>query len=138
MSEENIITVQIPVKVDDGFISDIVCTMLEGGSNYWIATIKVNHPNGMKTKSTPLSTWAADALNKGGSLMIFPQDSDGEVLTINRANIVTGLKMWVGNHPESVSVIYEDGENHIDAGDIDADDADAILQYGTFGELVFG
>jgi hypothetical protein len=41
-------------------------------------------------------------------------------------------------HPSSVSLINESGKNGIDAGNIDADDADAILQYAVFRELVFG
>ena len=46
---------------------------------------------------------------------------------------VNGLKLWVEKHPKNAFPIYEN-----EIGDIDADDADCILQYALFGELVFG
>jgi hypothetical protein len=134
---KDVIFLEVPVKLDDGFVNDVICTMFEGGSNYWINTIKINHPNGMKLKSTPTSEWAADALNKGGSVTIFPHEYDGDIVTLNKQNLIDGVKKWAAGS-NLLEIINEDGQNYIDAGNIDADEADVILQYSVFGEIVFG
>jgi hypothetical protein len=134
---ENII-LQVSVELDDEFFDYLICDMFEGGSNYWIDKVSIDHPDGKKPNGVPMSEWASGALNKGGSLTILPQEWDDGACTINKANIVTGLKMWVANYPDSVTFCREHGKNCIDAGNIDANESDRILQYAIFGELVFG
>lgn len=134
---ENVI-LEVPVELDDEFFDYLVCDMFEGGSNYWIARVSIDHPDGKKPKGVPMSEWASGALNKGGSLTILPQEWDDGALTIGKANIVTGLMMWIKNRPDSVTLCREHGRNCIDAGNIDADEADCILQYAMFGEVIFG
>lgn len=134
---ENVI-VHVPIELDDEFFEYLICDMFEGGSNYWIDKVSINHPDGKKPKGVPMSTWASDALNKGGSLTILPQEWDEGTLTIGKGNIVTGITMWINNHPKSVSIVHERGKNCIDAGNIDADESDCILQYAMFGQLIFG
>lgn len=134
---ENLI-VSVPVELDDEFIEDVVCTMLEGGSNYWVDTIDIDHPEGQRPRYTPVSTWAADALNKGGNITIYPIEEEDGIVTINRENLVSGVKQLIDEHPDRVAVTYDHKANHIDFGSMDADDADAILQYAVFGDLIFG
>jgi hypothetical protein len=126
------ITIQVPVELDNQFFEDIVVTMLEGGSNYWVDHITINHPEGEKPKGVPVAIWAASAINKGGYITIFVQhEGDAHDLppgNINKEILVSGVQQWINNHkipPEAI-------ENY------DADDADAILQYARFGKLVFG
>lgn len=133
---ENIL-VQIPVELDDEFFEDIICTAFEGGSNYWIGNIQVIHPDGEKLKGTPLSTWIASAVNENRTIKILPRE-DTVTVILDKKRLIGGLEKWIMRHPSNVSLINENGKNGIDAGDIDADDADAILQYAVFGELVFG
>lgn len=134
---EDVILLQIPVKINDEFVSDIVCTMFEGGSNYWINTIKINHPNGVKLKSTPTSEWAASALNKGGSVTIFPHEYEGDIVTLTKQKLIDGIKLWATGS-RFFEIVNEDGQHYIDAGNIDADESDVILQYSVFGEIIFG
>ena len=61
------LTLPITVELDDTFFEDIIVTALEGGSNYWIDHITINHPEGQKPRDAPNSVWAGDALNKGGA-----------------------------------------------------------------------
>jgi hypothetical protein len=129
--------IKVLVEVDDEFFDNIVTTMLEGGSNYWIKTIQIHHPDGEKPKGIPLSTWAASALNKGGFVMIQPQD-EIKHYRLEMKDLWNGLHRWIESKPGSVPVVVENGKTTIDAGDIDANDADAILQYALFGILVFG
>lgn len=134
---ENFI-VDIPVELDDEFFDDIICIMLEGGSNYWIDTIDIDHPDGKRPSGTPVSTWAADAINKGGSITIYPIEEEDGITTIKRENLIFGVQQLIEEHPDWVAVTYENKKNRIDLGCMDADDADAIMQYAVFGELVFG
>lgn len=117
-------------KPDNAFIEDVIVTMLEGGSNYWIDHVKAGQ---QRTKGVPVSVWVANIVNKGGTVYIFPQgENKGYGLT--KPRLIAGIQRWVEKHPRQVSII--DGE--IDAGQIDAGDADAILQYALFGKLVYG
>ena len=128
-----ITTIKVPVDIDDTFIDDIVTTMFEGGSNYWVDHIKINQP---KPQGLPTATWAATVLNTGEMVVIFPKEDDmGYRLT--REKVIEGLQEWV-DHTMNVPMITEDGKTTIDAGNIDADDADSILQYALFGKLVYG
>jgi len=131
------VIVQIPVELDDEFFDDIICTMFEGGSNYWIGKTQIIHPDGEKPKGMPVSAWIASAINKDGMIKILPQD-DNVTVVLNKKRLVFGLKEWITKCPDKVSLINENGKNCIDAGNVDADDADAILQYALFEELVFG
>jgi hypothetical protein len=127
------------VDLDDEFFEDIICTMFEGGSNYWIDKIKINHPDGNKPKDVPNSTWAANALNNGGNIIIYPYGEDEEKITLVKNMLVEGLDKWAKNYPTHVSIVHENtGKSTIDAGDIDADDADIILQYALFNDVIYG
>jgi hypothetical protein len=133
---ENVI-IRVPIELDDEFFDDIICTMFEGGSNYWLGKIQVIHPDGEKPSGMPASEWIASAVNKDGMIKILPQE-DTVTVILDKKRLVDGLEKWITRHPSSVSLINENEKNSIDAGNIDADDADAILQYAVFGELVFG
>jgi hypothetical protein len=133
------IEIQTVLELDDEFFEDIITCMFEGGSNYWIKYITINHPDGKKPSETPNSTWSADALNKGGTVIVFAHDAElGSVLT--RAKLVSGIKGWMITHKGRASIINssKSGELTLDAGDIDAAEADAILQYALFGKLIYG
>jgi hypothetical protein len=124
--------VTVPVELDDQFFEDMVVTIMEGGANYWVDHISINHPDGNKPKGLPGSIWAASALNKGGSIIVFVREEgdshDSPPVTMTKEMLVSGIQMWINNHrtpPEAL-------ENY------DADDADCVLQYSLFKELVFG
>lgn len=125
------------VDLDDEYFVDIICTMFEGGSNYWINQIKINHPDGNKPKDVPNSVWAAGALNNGGNIIIYPYETD-EKITLVKNMLIEGLDKWAKNFPTHVSVITENKKCVIDAGNIDVDDADIILQYALFNDIIYG
>lgn len=126
------VTVQVPVELDDQFFEDLLVTIIEGGSNYWVDHITINHPDGDKPKGVPGSVWAASAINKGGSITVFvqhegdPFDFPPEI--VNKKMLVSGVQQWINTSKTPSEAL----ENY------DADDADAILQYARFGKLVFG
>ena len=116
-------------KLPENFYEDILVTALEGGSNYWIDYIKAANPP--KPREMATSIWVSYRLNDGKTVFI---NADGVQYGLTKPKLTKGIKLWVKNHPKQVHLV--DGE--LDAGSIDAGDADAILQYALFGELVYG
>ena len=133
MTTQNI---NIEVELNDQFFEDILITALEGGSNYWLQSIKVNHPGGPKPKGIPNSIWAAQAINLLSSVECYSDDGEKETLTLG--SLTNAVLLWTQNHPDKVEIYNYNGKHSIDAANIDADDADEILQYALFGTLVYG
>lgn len=133
------IAIGYEVELDDQFFEDLIVTAFEGGSNYWVDHVEINHPNGDKPKGEPGSVWAASALNKGGSVTFFIlEEGDNFDNTppsiLTKDMLIKGVQMWAKEFPDHVSI--DDGQ--IDMGNTDADDADAIIQFALFDDLVFG
>lgn len=124
---------EIEVNLTEQDIQDIVIIALEGGIGYW-ACLDDTDASGDKTTSE----WAADVLLTGGSLTFTdaegdPDDPDTESWTLTLDKLLNGIKLY-----------FEDGchvkveDNSIDTSDIDANDADCIVQFALFGEVVYG
>jgi hypothetical protein len=130
------LTIPITFALDEQFFEDILVTALEGGSNYWIEGIQINHPGGARPKGVPSSIWASQALINGGSV-IFKTDDD-RILTLN--DFHNGVKVWAEKHPNTIAstISTENNKITLDPSNLDANDADAILQYALFGKLVYG
>lgn len=113
MVKESII-MEVQVELNDQFFDDIICTMLEGGSNYWIEHVIIKHPDGTKPRGTPLSEWASSAINKGGEVHIYPSEEMGHFV-LTKQKIINGLKDLMKAHPGTLALIHENSENSIDA-----------------------
>ena len=115
---------QIEVNLTQQDVDDIMVAALEGGINYWCREAEV--------VGEYLGEYASDQISRGGSLILHDSESsDKWELTLEK--FLNGVKLY-----------FEDGchvqveDNRIDAGDIDAGDADCIIQLAIFGEVVFG
>lgn len=115
---------QIEVNLTQQDIDDIMVAALEGGINYWCREAEV--------VGKYLGEYASDQISRGGSLILHDSESsDKWELTLEK--FLNGVKLY-----------FEDGchvqveDNCIDAGDIDAGDADCIVQFALFGKVVFG
>ena len=115
---------QIEVNLTQQDVDDIMVAALEGGINYWCREAEV--------VGEYLGKCASDQISRGGSLILHDSESsDKWELTLEK--FLNGVKLY-----------FEDGchvqveDNRIDAGDIDAGDADCIIQFALFGEVVFG
>jgi len=106
-----------PTKQD---IDDIVCTALEGGITYWCYKAKV-------CEDKYFGEYASDQISRGGSLELFVDDED-ETFILNEENFLNGLEMYC----------KENKIDYADPAEIDANDADCIIQYAVFGEVVYG
>lgn len=112
------------------FLSDILLTAIEGGINYWAW----QHAR----------SWDEDyeILN---AITISPMDEDGSEgtqVTVDHAKLEEAIALIVG--PQSEFEVRDDILQQIvlatrnnDAGEIDAEAADVIVQAACFGEIVY-
>ena len=117
------LNINYTVEYDNQCIDDIMITALEGGITYWCDRIEV--------VGDYLGDYASDQISRGGTLRLYvPDEKKWFELTLEK--FVKGLEKVVGER--SPDIVYE---GKIDADEIDADDADAIIQYAIFGEIVY-
>lgn len=115
---------EIVVNLTMQDIDDIMCAALEGGICYWCSTAEVI--------GGYLGEYAHEQISRGGALRLHDCESD-QVYDLTLKNFLKGMKLY-----------FEDGchvkveDNSIDTADIDANDADCIVQFALFGEVVYG
>jgi len=115
---------QIEVNLTQQDIDDIMVAALEGGINYWCREAEV--------VGKYLGEYASDQISRGGTLILHDvYSSDKWELTLEK--FLNGVKLYF---EQGCHVLVED--NAIDTGDIDANDADCIVQFALFGRVVFG
>lgn len=118
------LNIAFEVSYDDECIDDIMTTALEGGITYWCDEAKV--------VGDYLGEYASEQISRGGVLKLHdPEEDQYYELTLDK--FLTGLKKVVSER--GLDVIYE---GKIDSSEIDSEDADAIIQYAIFGEVVYG
>jgi len=116
----------------DEFLHDVFVTALEGGIGYWSAALTYHWSTGDGTTSD----------YQGFEARIV--DEEDTEHTINRDVIRKGLRLIREGTPAGLH-LNEDyirrikaAERAHDAGDLDAFDADIIVQVGLFEEVVYG
>jgi len=113
-------------EVPDGFYDDIMVTALEGGINYWCSKATAKDGNFFGAE------FVSDVISKGGIVIIHPDDESGEEPKELTADMIDlALQQLIDRH----------GQEWIDklmSQDIDAGDADTIIQQAIFGEQIFG
>ena len=115
---------QIEVTLTQQDIDDIMTTALEGGITGWCNQVEV--------VGEQLGRSASEQISKGRSLILYDMESsDKWELTLKK--FLNGVKLYF---EDGCHVQVNDGS--IDTGDIDANDADCIIQLALFGEVVFG
>ena len=115
---------QIDVNLSQQDIDDIMAVALDGGICYWCRKAEV--------VGEYLGEYASDQISRGGSLILYDaESSDKWELTLEK--FLNGVKLYF---EQGCHVQVED--NAIEIGDIDAGDADCIVQFALFGEVVFG
>tara|TARA_R100000152_G_scaffold10353_1_gene4281 strand:- start:6074 stop:6466 length:393 start_codon:yes stop_codon:yes gene_type:complete len=127
------VNVTIELNVQD--IMDLLCIGFEGGVNYWCESIQ---GIGGDTSKLPERRYEVqheyEWLAIGGRLEI---GADGEIHTLTPEMLEKGLQLWIDKN--SVEVYYDQRRKKsvVELGNIDAGDADNIIQYSLFGKLVY-
>lgn len=118
------------------FLADIITSAIEGGTGYWACV----HQYQYMMDDTLHPCIGALVPDAGARATIQDEDDDKlyeltidviargiSAIRATRDGINTGIRQ---------SIITGDNDN--DAGEIDADGADAIVQFAIFGRLVYG
>lgn len=116
--------INFDVEYDNEVIDDIMATALEGGITYWCDNAEV--------VGDYLGEYASEQISRGGTLKLHDSEED-ETYELTLDKFLAGLATVVGER--GLDVIYQ---GKIDPSNIDAEDADAIIQYAIFGEVVYG
>lgn len=120
--------IKFNVEVTNQDIDDIMCTDLESGITYWCRRAEV-------VGDKYLGEYAHEQISRGGSLMLYDVDSsDKWEMTLDKFK--HGLQLYLSEHTEAIDD-NEFGMYCLDTSYIDAYEADEILQYALFGEVVF-
>lgn len=118
------LNINYKVELDNECIDDIMATALEGGITYWCDDTEV--------VGAYLGEYASEQISRGGTLKLHDSEED-ETYELTLEKFLSGLAKVVGER--GLDVLYE---GKIDPSNIDAEDADAIIQYAIFGEVVYG
>lgn len=140
-----IITIVQDIELSD--ISDLLCSALEGGSNYWYFIQDFIKPKIWAFDDRPISKTKEEAnklthshfahcypLNEGGALMIDDSQADepelGKPVRLDLDSIRNGLKLMAQEYPRH----WKDFVTN----QADAITGDVFLQLCVFGKLVYG
>lgn len=115
---------QIDVNLSQQDIDDIMAVALDGGICYWCRKAEV--------VGEYLGEYASDQISRGGALILHDAES-AQTWELTLEKFLKGVKLYF---EQGCHVNVED--NAIDTCDIDANDADCIIQFAVFGEVVFG
>ena len=133
------ITVMVTVTLDEEDISDILCTALEGGIGYWacLCNDEPSWQEGIKKVEQAGKTPYYDrimweVLKSGGSVRF--QDAEdleeGEIWDYNMDTFYKSVQLYEQKRGSLKKALKD--------GSFDAIEADIFIQYGLFGEIVFG
>lgn len=109
--------------VDASLIDDILSTAFEGGINYWCSGVEVDDFSG--------ALYASEVPSNGGVITIMEDDPYDEPIPHRMScnDVLRGIGLYCDAH----NVLPEALED-----DYDASDADEIVQYAIFGQIVYG
>lgn len=140
------ITVEIDVQITDEDIDDIMCSALEGGINYWCYKVKV--------VDKYLGEYASEQISRGGMLLLFDSedvDEEGHHKTyiLNKEKLIEGIRLGITKNlitaiePTTVTeksgfIVKTENVYRLETGNMDANDADLIVQFALFGEVMYG
>ena len=128
---EYVIKPKIEFKVTDQDIDDIMATALDCGISYWCREAEV-------VGGEYRGEWASDEISRGGILRLNDAESDDKWL-LTKNKFLKGIKLWAESgwcRESNIDQCFFEGK--LDTGNIDAIEADVIVQLALFGEVVFG
>lgn len=126
--------VTIGIEIPDDLPFAIFITGIEGGINYWFDVTKYRWRT--PTGKDDLYGFYAKGHDR--------ENEETKEVTINRETILKGITMVCGDDDVGLSKRWRDSiksaivsYDETDYLDMDADDADHVLQIGIFGEVTY-
>ena len=125
MKNENVYVIEFTKsqEITEEDITDIVVTALEGGIGYWACLDNTGEEFENAPKDEAVSETVARILLNNGSVFFEDEEARYE-LTLEK--LLNGIEK------------YAQENGGIDMDDLDADMADAIVQYAIFCEVIYG
>lgn len=114
------------VKVNAEDIDDIMACALEGGITFWCDEVRV--------VDKYLGEYASDQISRGGELLLHDME-ENETYLLTKKKFLRGLKTFLNDSKGKICKL--DSGYEVDPANIDENDADSIIQYAIFGELVY-
>jgi hypothetical protein len=117
--------VKFETDIPEARVNDLLCNALEGGSNYWIGSLKVVNPSEHDYE------YAHDVpFMENVALVIQDTWRDDEPKRVDKGALERGLQLMADKYPVHF-------ENFLFEND-DAETGDVFLQLCCFGEIVYG
>ena len=111
------------------FLSNVVITALEGGSNYWCY---VDAPDiSERRHGEAIAETIVRQIIEGKSIEVFDSENDESHGFISRESCLKAIDSMLNND-------YRDTVLNIVREQYDAEDADVFFQFSVMGEIVFG
>lgn len=114
------LNIDFGVLYGDKDIDNIIHTALEGGIDYWCDRVEVD------------GEYASEQISRGGTL-IFHDSVKIYQYKLTLDKFLKGLGIFI--RERGLNAIYD---IDIETLDIDAGDADSIIQYALFGDIIYG
>lgn len=132
MKDKRGIVVKVEQEISMEQIENLLCSALEGGSNYWCVVSKYVAPRNFKNSSEDMAKYKhiSYPINVGGALHIEDNEDGKEKGVLNIIAIKKGLALMAKEQPKHFAEIVNEND--------DADTADVFLQLCVFGKLIFG
>ena len=111
------------LEITDEDIDVILSMALDGGITHWYSKVEV--------VGEYLGKYTSDQISRGGILILHDME-DGKRYELTREKLLSGLQKYLQEHS---AVICGQG---IDTGEIDALEADRIVQLALFEEVIYG
>ena len=135
MAKDFTIEYNAQVKVTNEDILDIMSSAVYGIA-YWVEMVRY-------TNERRRGDNVEEHIANGGQVVVEinePIEEGGPIeFALDRNTVLKGVKKYLetGNQPYNI-LDADNGEFILDCGMVDATVADMIIQYGLFGELIFG
>ena len=126
MNDKNFsVHIEMDATITQQDIDNLMCTALGGGINYWCGHAEV--------VGEMLGSYAHEHISRGGTLILHDAESSDK-WELSLEKFLKGIELYI---KEDGRLMTEDFRL-MDYGELDAGDADCIVQYALFGKLVFG
>ncbi len=139
---ENKITLSLDMTITRENVSDILCTALYGGVWYWCP--KVHVVGEVDSDKECYEDKLADHLFNGGTIDFYEDeeetgDEDDFIpRPLNLESLVKGIKRFIEEYSSCLPVTRSGGRLELECGEIDANDADTIIQLACLGDVIYG
>lgn len=143
MSKENSYVITDEINISEENIEGIICTAIEGGIGYWGCVDNTKPEWKDKPTDMSVSKFITKLLISEKEVIIFDTEkyadelTDEDIWTLNLKEFLLGIRKYFESGESSCLYGICLDKGNVDACNIDADDADCIMQCALFGRFVF-